>query len=117
MVGLPSKGRDMNVLLISMPDSFEHMPSIVIRMPNGGLSSLAGNLDPQHRVAVADLILVQRQARQTLERLMREFEPDVVGLSVMTFQRCTARKIHDRLIQYCDRGERRRPDLHGLEQH
>ena len=49
----------MNVLLLSMPDSFEHMPSLAIRMPNGGLTSLAGNLDPHHRVAVADLILVQ----------------------------------------------------------
>ena len=49
----------MNVLLLSMPDSFEHMPPIVVRMPNGALSSLAGNLDPHHRVAIADLILVQ----------------------------------------------------------
>jgi radical SAM superfamily enzyme YgiQ (UPF0313 family) len=83
----------MNVLLMSMPDSFEHMPSVVIRMPNGALSSLAGNLDPHHRVAVADLILVQRQVRATIERLAREFAPDVVGLTVMTFQRSTARKI------------------------
>lgn len=83
----------MNVLLLSMPDSFEHMPSIVIRMPNGALSSLAGNIDPHHRVAVADLILVQRSVRPTLERLVREFLPDVVGLSVMTFQRHTAKRI------------------------
>ncbi len=27
----------MNVLLLSMPDSFEHMPALAIRMPNGGL--------------------------------------------------------------------------------
>ena len=46
-----------------------------------------------HRVAIADLILVPREVRQTVERLMRELEPDVVGLSVMTFQRGTARKI------------------------
>jgi anaerobic magnesium-protoporphyrin IX monomethyl ester cyclase len=83
----------MNILLLSMPDSFEHMPSIVIRMPNGGLSSLAGNIDPHHRVAVADLILVQHRVRATVERLVHEFMPDVVGLSVMTFQRHTARKI------------------------
>ena len=25
----------MNVLLLSMPDSFEHMPPVAIRMPNG----------------------------------------------------------------------------------
>ena len=83
----------MNVLLLSMPDSFEHMPSLVIRMPNGALTSLAGNVDPQHRVAVADLVLVQNKVRQTVERLVREFSPDVVGLSVMTFQRKTAKKI------------------------
>ncbi len=27
----------MNVLLLSMPDSFERMPALAIRMPNGGL--------------------------------------------------------------------------------
>ena len=32
----------MNVLLLSMPDSFEHMPPVGIRMPNGALTSLAG---------------------------------------------------------------------------
>ena len=49
----------MNVLLLSMPDSFEHMAPIAVRMPNGALTSIAGNVDPHHRVAVADLILVQ----------------------------------------------------------
>jgi anaerobic magnesium-protoporphyrin IX monomethyl ester cyclase len=48
----------VNVLLMSMPDSFEHMPAFAIRLPNGALTSLAGNVDPHHRVAVADLILV-----------------------------------------------------------
>ena len=83
----------MNVLLLSMPDSFEHMPPVAIRMPNGGLTSLAGNVDPQHRVAVADLILVQSQVRETVTRLIRELDPEVVGLSVMTFQRRTAVRI------------------------
>ena len=83
----------MNVLLLSMPDSFEHMPSIVIRMPNGALTSLAGNVDPHHRVAVADLILAQKNVRRTVEQLVREWQPQVVGLSVMTFQRKTAIKI------------------------
>ena len=83
----------MQVLLLSMPDSFEHMPSLAIRMPNGGLTSLAGNLDAHHRVAVADLILVQSRVRETVERLVREFQPDVVGLSVMTFQRRTALRL------------------------
>ena len=83
----------MNVLLLSMPDSFEHMPELVIRMPNGALTSLAGNIDPHHKIAVCDLILVQRRVRETVERLVRELNPDVVGLSVMTFQRGTALRI------------------------
>jgi radical SAM superfamily enzyme YgiQ (UPF0313 family) len=87
----------MNILLLSMPDSFEHMPTVAIRMPNGALASLAGNVDSHHRVAVADLILVQDNVRGTIERLMREFYPDLVGLSVMTFQRKTALKIADLL--------------------
>jgi len=83
----------VNILLLSMPDSFEHMPSIAVRMPNGGLTSLAGNVDAHHKVAVADLILVQQSVRKTVERLMRDNNPDVVGLSVMTFQRKTAFRV------------------------
>jgi radical SAM superfamily enzyme YgiQ (UPF0313 family) len=86
-------GLFMNVLLLSMPDSFEHMPPVAIRMPNGALTSLAGNVDSHHRVAVADLILVHREVRETVTRLVREIEPHVVGLSIMTFQRRTAGRI------------------------
>ena len=59
-------------------------------MPNGALASLAGNVDPHHRVAVADLILAHGNVAGTVARLVREIEPDVIGLSVMTFQRHTA---------------------------
>jgi anaerobic magnesium-protoporphyrin IX monomethyl ester cyclase len=83
----------MNVLLLSMPDYFEHMPPVAVRMPNGALTSLAGNVDAHHQVAVADLILSHRQVRNTVTRLVRELDPDVVGLSVMTFQRQTAGRI------------------------
>jgi anaerobic magnesium-protoporphyrin IX monomethyl ester cyclase len=83
----------MKVLLLSMPDSFEHMPTVAVRMPNGALTSLAGNLDPHHEVAVADLILVQDRVRHAVTELMRTRDPDVLGLSVMTFQRRTAGRI------------------------
>lgn len=83
----------MNILLLSMPDSFEHMPTVAIRMPNGALTSLAGNVDPHHKVAVADLILVPKRVRESVTRLISTINPDVVGLSVMTFQRKTALKI------------------------
>ena len=83
----------MRILLLSMPDSFEHTPALAIRMPNGALASLAGNVDAHHQVAIADLILAQHAVRPTIERLIRDVTPDVVGLSVMTFQRGTARRI------------------------
>jgi radical SAM superfamily enzyme YgiQ (UPF0313 family) len=83
----------MNVLLFSMPDSFEHTPSLTMRMPNGALASLAGNVDAHHVVAIADLVLAQKSVPQTIRRLVDEHRPDVVGLSVMTFQRHTARRV------------------------
>ena len=94
----------MNVLLLSMPDSFEHMAPVAIRMPNGALTSLAGNLDAHHAVTVADLILVQDRVLATVEQLVRAHRPDVVGLSVMTFQRRTALRLIGHLRQW-------RPDL------
>ncbi len=83
----------MNVLLLAMPDSFEHMPTVAVRMPNGALVSLAGNVDTHHQVAAADLILRQDRVRETVEQLVRKHQPDIVGMSVMTFQRKTAFRI------------------------
>ena len=83
----------MKILLLSMPDFFEHMPPVAIRMPNGALTSLAGNVDPHHRVAVADLILCHRNVREAVTRLVAEHDPEVIGLSVMTFQRRTAGRV------------------------
>jgi anaerobic magnesium-protoporphyrin IX monomethyl ester cyclase len=83
----------MRVLLLSMPDSFEHTPTLTMRMPNGALASIAGNLDPHHTVADADVVLAQRQVPATVTRLVREHQPEIVGLSVMTFQRSTARRV------------------------
>ena len=83
----------MRILLLSMPDSFEHTPSVSIRMPNGALASLAGNVDAGHDVAIGDLVLVQHELREALVRLVDAHQPDLVGLSVMTFQRRTALRI------------------------
>ena len=83
----------MRVLLFSMPDSFEHTPTLTMRMPNGALASIAGNLDPHHDVGIADLVLAQQSVPETVTRLVREHRPDIVGLSIMTFQRKTARRV------------------------
>src|SRR5262249_521573 len=90
---LISRSSLMRILLLSMPDSFEHTPSLTLRMPNGALSSLAGNVDAHHQVSIADLILAQSNVRDTVEQLVESLQPDLVGLSVMTFQRRTALRI------------------------
>jgi anaerobic magnesium-protoporphyrin IX monomethyl ester cyclase len=87
----------VNVLLFSMPDSFEHTAPVAICIPNAALTSLAGNVDPHHRVAVADLVLAQGRVAETVDRLVREHVPDVIGLSVMTFQRRSAFRLVERL--------------------
>ena len=58
----------MKILLLSMPDSFEHTPALAMRFPNGALASLAGNVDPHHTVSIADLILAQRSVVATVTR-------------------------------------------------
>ena len=62
----------MKILLLSMPDSFEHTPALAMRFPNGALASLAGNVDPHHTVSIADLILAQRSVRETVTRLVTD---------------------------------------------
>jgi radical SAM superfamily enzyme YgiQ (UPF0313 family) len=91
----------MHVLLLSMPDAFEHTPTIGMCMPNGALASLAGNIDAHHSVAIADLVLVPGAVLQTVERLVGEQCPDVIGLSVMTFQRRTALRLVKHLRVRC----------------
>src|SRR5688572_16708164 len=76
-----------------MPDSFEHTPTLAVRMPNGGLASLAGNVDAHHQVAGADLVLAQAAVQATVTRLIAQLQPRLVGLSVMTSQLRTARRI------------------------
>jgi anaerobic magnesium-protoporphyrin IX monomethyl ester cyclase len=87
----------VNVLLLAMPDSFEHTAPVAICIPNAAIASLAGNVEPRHRVAVADLVLARGRVGETVDRLVREHEPDVVGLSVMTFQRRTAFRLVERV--------------------
>src|SRR4029078_7057580 len=68
-----------------------------MRMPNGALASLAGNIGSRHTAAVADHILVQDRVAETVDRLLAEHRPQVVGLSVMTFQRRTALRLIRRI--------------------
>ncbi len=81
----------MRVLLLAMPDvasSFDR----VMRLPNLGLVSLAANIEGAD-VRVLDLVLHPRAVGRAVRRALVEFEPDLVGLSAMTFQYDTAKQV------------------------
>jgi len=74
----------MKVLLLAMPDTVSALDSI-LKIPNLGLCSLAGNLSGCD-VQVVDLAFVRGGLDRLLRSLLAKFEPDLVGLSAMSFQ-------------------------------
>ena len=68
-------------------------------MPNLGIACVAGNIDSEHDVYVIDLVRKRRQVRKYLTRTLTRIQPDVVGLSAMTWQFDTCVKIA-RLIRH-----------------
>ncbi len=82
----------MNILLMSMPDCAPHFNARRWKSPNLAISSIAGNIEG-HNVYVADLILRRDRVAETVKELIAEYRPDVVGLTAMSFQFATARRI------------------------
>ncbi|MGI6637866.1 MAG: B12-binding domain-containing radical SAM protein [Desulfobulbus sp.] len=84
----------MNILLLSMPDI---TPVVIhesaVHMPNLGIASIAANLDPGHEIRLVDLVRKRRSLKKYLSRLVRDFKPDLIGLSSMTWQFDTCVKI------------------------
>ncbi len=83
----------MNILLMAMPDICMGYPTQMLTTPNLGLSSLAANLDDRHYVRIADLVLKRKNISQAVEQALNIVQPDLVGLSAMTFQYKTATKV------------------------
>jgi radical SAM superfamily enzyme YgiQ (UPF0313 family) len=71
-----------------MPDSASCFDGVA-DMPNLGLCSLAGNLKGC-TTRVVDLVIPKRNLARIVEREVRTFRPDVVGLSAMTYQYSSA---------------------------
>jgi anaerobic magnesium-protoporphyrin IX monomethyl ester cyclase len=78
----------MRILLIAMPDTVSALDA-VMRIPNLGLCSLAGNLEG-HTVKVLDLVFHPHHIRSYLESVLRDFQPEIVGLSAMSHQYASA---------------------------
>lgn len=77
----------MKVLLLSMPDV---TPIVIhetaLHMPNHGIACLGGNVDPGHEVFLADLVRRRGRVAAYVRKTLRRLDPDVVGLSAMTWQ-------------------------------
>lgn len=82
----------MKILLFSMPDTVPQFTEKTWRAPNLALSSIAGNL-VGHEVHLADLVLKRAALKQSIEQAIADYKPDLVGLSSMSFQFETAKKI------------------------
>lgn len=82
----------MKILLLSMPDSTPLFNLKRWRAPNLAIASLAGNITG-HQVAIADLVLKREKVKVAVEELIRDYKPEVVGLSAMSFQFATARRV------------------------
>lgn len=78
----------LRVLLMAMPDVASAFDR-VMRIPNLAIASLAANLDGAE-VATLDLVLHQQGVSKAVATYLEQFNPDLVGLSAMTFQYATA---------------------------
>ncbi len=77
----------MNILLMSMPDAAPVvMHESAFHMPNLGIAGIGANLDAHHDITLVDLIRKRRHIGRYLHRLLKQIQPDVVGLSTMTWQ-------------------------------
>ncbi len=76
----------MNILLMSMPDISPFYRPWKILSPALGIASIAGNLDNRHKIGLADLVLKRKNLKKAVDQAIKHMNPDLVGLSAMTFQ-------------------------------
>lgn len=78
--------------MVAMPDNASCFDQ-VMKMPNLGLCSLAGSLPQDVDVKIIDLNLKNQHVGATVAKLVNDFQPDLVGLSSMSFQYRTASRL------------------------
>lgn len=84
-------GKFKSVLFISCPDIIFGLERIML-LPNLGLENIAGNIMDIANVKILDLKLVKK-SKNKIKQSINEIEPDIVGISCMTFQYPTALEI------------------------
>lgn len=75
-----------------MPDTAPHFSGKRWKAPNISIASIAGNIK-NHTVYIADLVLKRENIKGTIVELLQKYQPEIVGLSAMSFQFDTSRKI------------------------
>ena len=81
----------MKILLIAMPDTVSSLAA-VMRIPNLGICSLAGSLEGC-TVHCLDLSFARGRITPLLECTLADLAPDMVGISAMSFQFESARRV------------------------
>ncbi len=81
----------MRILLIAMPDTVSALDPVV-RVPNLGISSIAGNLS-DCEVKTVDLSFHNKNITGFLSSAIDHLRPDVIGLSAMSFQYASACRV------------------------
>jgi radical SAM superfamily enzyme YgiQ (UPF0313 family) len=85
--------RQPKVLLVAMPDKASCFDRL-LDIPNLGLCSIAGNIeDLTTDIRILDLSIERRNITRIVTRELALTDPDIVGLSAMSFQYESARRI------------------------
>jgi len=83
-----------------MPNSIAKF-DVATKVPNLGLISIAGTVDSSIcDVKVADLVLVKQKAEEYVRKFLQIHQPNLVGLSCMSFQYSTAIKLAKLVKEY-----------------
>ena len=83
----------IKALLFAMPDGTPAFEKIAV-IPNLGIASIAGNVDPSVcDVKLADLLVVKHKLEDRVLGLLEKESPNLVGLSCMSFHYHSAMKL------------------------
>jgi len=79
----------VRALLVQSPATSPWVPRRQWEPPSIALATIAGQID-NHDVKIADMVVWRKKAVPRFLEVLRQFRPDVVGFSAMTFQYDTA---------------------------
>jgi radical SAM superfamily enzyme YgiQ (UPF0313 family) len=77
----------MKIVLISMPDVIPIViHEMALHMSNHGIDCIGGNIDEGHDVYLIDMVRKCGGISTYLTKTLKKITPDLIGLSVMTWQ-------------------------------